>query len=877
MQKLIKKIIPYFFLLIIIAGVFAPSMASIANAQTGQSTLGDCTLIDDSLIEHSAGKMTFDQCKAKGKNPADTYWKADTPPDPSKSDFENKIDSGCGVNPLYWSFKGCLLMLVYYIAFLLPSFMLWLSAQFFNVMISLGIDSKITSESQFIPAAWAVVRDISNMGFILILLYIAIETILGIGHDAKKMITQVIIIALIINFSMFFTKIVIDSSNILALVFYNTLNTSTKNDNGEPRPSESGKDVSGEMYRKFNVLNLLNPETLTALGTSQAKDSGGKVVTVTEQNLPLGLTLGMMFLASLIMLYAAYTLFVAGLSFLGRMMELWVLIIFSPFAFLSSIVPQLSGVDYLGWKSWFQRLISTAFMAPIFMFFMYLIFKLIQFFPPITAGSGVISKILQMLIPALIILGLLHRAIKFAEKGAGEFGKVIITTGKAALGAATAIGVGVATGGVSAAMQGTLGHWGKDMSESGTLKDWETGKAGKFKKFVGTKLRTIGGGNDGKGGMAAASFDIRTGVVGAGLGAISKITGVDMGQSSKIGHREAGGYLADLKRRDETRKKRAEGLEVSENEDEKQNLNKLNDEKQTLSLKYHDDIEKNKKAIEAAEAKRSRFEKELSLLNKSEEPKDSDKFIAAKENANKANDDLNKLYKAKGEIKNGGAIMETVKDPVTGEETQRVKVYRTDNGLISEAVLNNQAEEANKKVTTAQQAVQTASKAEAEAVESLKKITKTAEETMKAEMAAAEAIKNKTSESIDPAKTAVEAAKIAADKAKQDADTEEKRAGTSLAPADIAAREAARDKAKKASDEASKAQKLLDDAIQASDKAKNDFETLKANADITKKKEVIEATTAVTKTQAAISAANAEVVSLTENEKQVRASIFKQI
>ena len=124
--------------------------------------------------------------------------------------FRDEIDKGCGITRL----PGCFLLIIYYTYFQLPSLILYVSAQFFNAMINIGIDSALTISSVFIPMAWAVVRDLSNIFFILILLYIAIQTILGIGHETKKMIAKVVIIALLINFSMFFTKVVIDSSNI---------------------------------------------------------------------------------------------------------------------------------------------------------------------------------------------------------------------------------------------------------------------------------------------------------------------------------------------------------------------------------------------------------------------------------------------------------------------------------------------------------------------------------------------------------------------------------------------------------------------------------------------------------------------------------------
>ena len=78
--------------------------------------------------------------------------------------------------------------------------------------------------------------------------------------------------------------------------------------------------------------------------------------------------LGIVVIAGAIMSFAAYCFFVSGLAFLARMIELWVLIIFSPFAFMSFAVPKLSGTEYIGWDDWFKRLMKGRFMAPVFMF-----------------------------------------------------------------------------------------------------------------------------------------------------------------------------------------------------------------------------------------------------------------------------------------------------------------------------------------------------------------------------------------------------------------------------------------------------------------------------------------------------------------------------
>ena len=60
--------------------------------------------------------------------------------------------------------------------------------------------------------------------------------------------------------------------------------------------------------------------------------------------------------------------------FVLRILGLWFAMIFSPIALVSSIVPEMGKhLDQLGFQAWMENLIGMALMAPIFMFFMYLI------------------------------------------------------------------------------------------------------------------------------------------------------------------------------------------------------------------------------------------------------------------------------------------------------------------------------------------------------------------------------------------------------------------------------------------------------------------------------------------------------------------------
>lgn len=492
-----KKFALYILILIILVGLFSPTTN--ARAQTAGkpqcyqsngvpiplSAIGSPALCTSPNIWSTTPPVS--NFSALGGTAPQQVAQPAVTQNNTNSEFQSQIDKKVCFS---WdgglSIYGCITQFFYYIFYVIPTFILWLCAYFFNVLISITINSTLFTAT-FVGESWKIVRDLSNIFFILILLYIAIKVILGLGgHEVKKMIVQVILMALLINFSMFFTKIVIDASNILALVFYNKINVETKL-NGQIRPYipiTGEKDVAGGMVTAFDPTRLLTEDFFNK---TKIIDIPGYPPITGE--VPPSILIGITLLAGVLMLFAAYCFFVSGISFLGRLIELLVLIIFSPFAFMSSSISLLEHLEYIGWDAWLKRLLSVSFMAPIFMFFLYFIFRIVGakiFDGMITQNNhGVIETILLIVIPAMIILTLLLKATEFAKKGAGKFGEMAM----GAIKMGTVLGAGVTGLGLAlvgknviarstAAASRTEGaiHYGKARIEHNqALERWEHG------------------------------------------------------------------------------------------------------------------------------------------------------------------------------------------------------------------------------------------------------------------------------------------------------------------------------------------------------------------------------------------------------------------
>ena len=391
---------------------------------------------------------------------------------------------GMSLSGLSLDVPTCLLNVSQIIFFSIPAFLLWFVSYVFNFIIYLALGAAIYSDP-FVSSAWAIARDLANLFFILVLLYISIKLILGLGgSEVKKMIARVVIMAMLINFSMFFTKVVIDSSNILALIFYNKIGTLIKNPDRSEKTYDKiseEKDLAGGLIGEFNPAKISGKDFANQ-ATKVFKDNASSALAATTVGvLLIPVMISLVSFGGIIMLFVIYIFLTIIIAFFSRIVELLVLIIFSPIAFVSFSVPFLEKYQYIGWHDWLSRLIKSAFMAPIFMFFLYIIFTLINSkilnrvvnlkTTDIDSPAGLIKMILGIVFSLGFIMTLLWMAIQFAKKSSGKVGemaqKVMVGTAKV-VGTAVAA---VATEGASLAATSAIGGSASKTLGDQALKD----------------------------------------------------------------------------------------------------------------------------------------------------------------------------------------------------------------------------------------------------------------------------------------------------------------------------------------------------------------------------------------------------------------------
>lgn len=468
-------------------------------------------------------------------------------------------------SPTTW-FTGCIVYLFYYIFYIPSTWILMAAGWLLDVATVFSISTHIYQDPTFISEGWRIVRDISNIFFILILIYLAFKLILGnSGSDVKKMISTIILVAVLLNFSLFFTKVVIDASNILARIFYTQITITGSDRTPVSNSSTLGieeKSLSQALADGFNVNKMMSEDTIQKMNSEYGSTS--------DKFARAGYGFLIILLALIVNLVAAWSFFIVALLFVGRVVALWVAMIFSAFAFTSKAVPWLDKVKEISWTSWLQNLFSVSFLAPIFLFFIYIIIAFVnsRFLDGLfnnVANFSFTSLMIAILMQFVILITLVQKSKDMAQSMAGDTAgalakglqKGISTVGSAVAGA----GLAVATGGAGLALRGTLGRYASQkMADEG----YKSRMAAKIEKggiggwYARQQLKSFEG-------LGKASFDARgsKGFQGA-LGKIGGATGFNI----NAGKAQEGGFVGAKEKETEKKMQLAELLKSKKTDDE---------------------------------------------------------------------------------------------------------------------------------------------------------------------------------------------------------------------------------------------------------------------------------------------------------------------
>ena len=266
--------------------------------------------------------------------------------------------------------------------------LLYLAAIFLNYAISFGVlqMGEHVSGNPGINIAWILLRDIANIIFIFGMVFIGINTIVGnTTYGYKQFLAKIIIAALLVNFSMFFTKALVDISNRFATEIYGFIIPDEKNAcanttffiNEETLKKCLGVGITGTTMNHFGLMTFLNDSKYLSaeLWTNQSisKDAYDRISLIS-------------FFGSIFVLITSFIFLAGAILLLVRFAILILLMVVSPLALALWAVPKGSGYFYL----WLRTLLNQSFFAPLFLLLVWISLLLMQGFT--TNTNNVFAK-----------------------------------------------------------------------------------------------------------------------------------------------------------------------------------------------------------------------------------------------------------------------------------------------------------------------------------------------------------------------------------------------------------------------------------------------------------------------------------------------------
>jgi len=353
---------------------------------------------------------------------------------------------------------------------------------------SLTLNSNIL-DNPAVQIGWQITRDLSNLGFVFLIILIAFGTILRMGSfQIKSMLPKLIVAALLINFSLLIAAVFLDFAGVLMNYFFNSAYESNGGDGG----------IALALTGALSIHGFLDtPSIASASFTSFSAAS-------------LNYIASLLFL-DIATVIGAITLMAIGFMFLVRYIIIGFLLIILPAAILSWVA------GGKGWSDWSGKFFQYTFFGPLAGFYIYIALKTSQAITSLGGStlvdfansdpSGVVSNVAGNLGSLIIMVAMLIYGLSLAEKQC-EIG------GKAAVGIAKGItkswgafglgGLGKLTGGKLdyKAMSEKAAKWGKDgkanllgfkLSRGQTRLFRQAGEAGKeFAKTYGSGLNLPG-------------------------------------------------------------------------------------------------------------------------------------------------------------------------------------------------------------------------------------------------------------------------------------------------------------------------------------------------------------------------------------------------
>jgi hypothetical protein len=326
----------------------------------------------------------------------------------------------------------------------------WLVDKLLNIVIEntvliTGFSTLYKTLGPLVQQVWTLIRDLANIAIIGIFVFIAIAIILGLKeYGQKKLIANVLVVAILINFSFLFTRIIINMSNALSDNIYNQL--ILKNLKAAPSATSSNVPRPAGIGNQF-----LNDLKITEAGGAGYVGNG--MIKTYNSHRDLGALFMHIFIAGFVALVAGLALLYIAFLLIVRFVTLVVLLTISAAAFASYLLP--STQDAM-WNKWWNALIKNSLSAPILFVFLWMALMFSDGTTKIlitenaankdanysaistTVNSATTGPALSLLLNYILVLGFLFAGVQLANSLTSSLSKRVVA-------AVPAIGIGAAS------------------------------------------------------------------------------------------------------------------------------------------------------------------------------------------------------------------------------------------------------------------------------------------------------------------------------------------------------------------------------------------------------------------------------------------------
>lgn len=238
--------------------------------------------------------------------------------------------------------------------------------KFATWLISLVLDfnrtllEDIQRPNSFVYIGWTAVRDITNLGFVLGIIMIAVGVMLRYGgYTIEKTLPRLIVVALLVNFSLVIASVPIRIADTFSNFFLEQI--------GSGQGSLAGQ-AANRITQDFNYQKMVVKELDTATSSddtliTEAEESGVGNIIASEAsrmvNIIASIIIGVLILLVLVCF--------GGMLFV-RYFNLAFLLVMSPAAWLMWIFPKTGK----WWSEWWRKFTHWVLYAPVMLFFLWL-------------------------------------------------------------------------------------------------------------------------------------------------------------------------------------------------------------------------------------------------------------------------------------------------------------------------------------------------------------------------------------------------------------------------------------------------------------------------------------------------------------------------